>query len=47
MESGYFHAADKSEVTLGKMKKVTLNGKEILILNVNGNYYAVGNECTH
>jgi nitrite reductase/ring-hydroxylating ferredoxin subunit len=47
MESEYFRAADKSEITLGKMKKVTLYGKEILIVNVNGNYYAVGSECTH
>ena len=47
MESAYFRAADKSEITLGKMKKVTLHGKEILIVNVNGNYYAVGSECTH
>lgn len=47
MESGYFRAADKSEIALGKMKKVTMYGKEILIVNVNGNYYAVGSECTH
>jgi len=47
MESEYFRAADKSEIKVGKMKKVILDGKEILIANVNGNYYAVGNECTH
>ena len=47
MESGYVRAAGKSEIALGKMKKVTLEGKEILIANVNGNYYAVGSECTH
>lgn len=29
------------------MKKVTINAKEILIANVNGNYYAIGNQCTH
>lgn len=29
------------------MKKVTVNEKEILIANVNGNYYAIGNQCTH
>jgi nitrite reductase/ring-hydroxylating ferredoxin subunit len=29
------------------MKKVTWDGKEVLIANVNGNYYAVGSECTH
>src|SRR5665647_1957836 len=47
MKSEYFRAAGKSEIALGKMKKVTLDGKEILIANVNGNYYAVGSECTH
>jgi nitrite reductase/ring-hydroxylating ferredoxin subunit len=47
MKSEYFRAAGKSEIALGKMKKVTLEGKEILIANVNGNYYAVGSECTH
>ena len=48
MESEYFRAVVKSEIALGKMKKVTLYGKEIriVIVNVNGNY-AVGSECTH
>ena len=47
MESGYVRAAGKSEIALGKMKKVTLDGKEVLIANVNGYYYAVSSECTH
>ena len=47
MESGYVHAAGKSEIAVGKMKKVTLDGNEVLIANVNGNYYAVSSECTH
>jgi nitrite reductase/ring-hydroxylating ferredoxin subunit len=29
------------------MKKVTLEGITVLIANVNGNYFAVGSECTH
>jgi nitrite reductase/ring-hydroxylating ferredoxin subunit len=29
------------------MKIGTLYEKEILIVKVNGNYYAVGSECTH
>lgn len=40
-------AAEKSEIPVGKMKMITLNGKEILIANVDGNYYAIGNKCTH
>jgi nitrite reductase/ring-hydroxylating ferredoxin subunit len=47
MEPGYVHAAGKSEIEIGKMKKVTLGEVEVLIVNVNGSYYAVGSECTH
>ena len=39
--------AEKSDISLGMMKKITLNGKEILIANVEGNYHAIGNTCTH
>ena len=47
MESGYIRVAGKTEVPVGKMKAVKLQGKEILIANVNGNYYAIGNRCSH
>jgi nitrite reductase/ring-hydroxylating ferredoxin subunit len=47
VESGYVRAAGKSEIAFGKMKKVTLDGKEVLVANVKGYYYAVGSECTH
>ncbi len=47
MESEYVRAAGKSEIAVGKMKKVTLDGNAVLIANVNGKYYAVGSECTH
>jgi len=47
MKSEYFRVADKSEIAMGKMKKVVVQGKEILIINVKGEYYAVSNECTH
>ncbi len=39
--------AETDEVPPGKMKKVTLNGTEILIVNVEGKYHAMGNKCTH
>jgi 3-phenylpropionate/trans-cinnamate dioxygenase ferredoxin subunit len=29
------------------MKMVKLEDKEVLIANVNGNYYAIANRCTH
>jgi len=39
--------AEKSEIPIGKMKKFVTLGKEILIANVNGNFYAISNKCTH
>jgi len=29
------------------MKKISVQGKEILIVNVNGSFYAIENACTH
>jgi nitrite reductase/ring-hydroxylating ferredoxin subunit len=29
------------------MKKISVQGKEILIANVNGSFYTIGNACTH
>jgi nitrite reductase/ring-hydroxylating ferredoxin subunit len=43
----FVRALETSEVTVGKMKAVKLEGKEILIANVEGKYYAMGNRCTH
>ena len=31
----------------GKMIGVEAEGKEILIVNFEGNYFAIGNRCTH
>jgi 3-phenylpropionate/trans-cinnamate dioxygenase ferredoxin subunit len=39
--------AEKSEIPIGKMKKFESQGKEILIANVNGSFYAIDNLCTH
>jgi nitrite reductase/ring-hydroxylating ferredoxin subunit len=47
VESGYVRVADESEIGMGKMKKFTLGEVTVLIANVNGNYYAVDNMCTH
>jgi 3-phenylpropionate/trans-cinnamate dioxygenase ferredoxin component len=32
---------------LGSLKNITAGGKEILIANVKGNYYAINNVCNH
>jgi 3-phenylpropionate/trans-cinnamate dioxygenase ferredoxin subunit len=47
MELDYVRVADKSEIPIGKTKKVVVQGKEILLANVNGSFYAIGNVCTH
>ncbi|MCP8304192.1 MAG: non-heme iron oxygenase ferredoxin subunit [archaeon] len=43
----FVKVAETSEIPMGKMKKVKLEEKEILIANVDGNYYAIENRCTH
>ena len=47
VEPGYVRVADKLDVGMGKMKRVVLDDREILVANVNGTYYAVDNICTH
>ena len=32
---------------LGSLKNITVGGKEILVANVKGNYYAINNVCNH
>ncbi len=44
---GFVKVAETSEIPIGNLKMVKLEGKEILITNANGNYYAIGNRCTH
>lgn len=39
--------AETSEIPLGQMKVFKSAEKQVLIANVNGVYYAIGNVCTH
>ncbi|MGD6806955.1 MAG: Rieske (2Fe-2S) protein [Candidatus Bathyarchaeia archaeon] len=39
--------AQTQEIQAGQMKAVKLGNKEVLIANINGAYYAIGNTCTH
>ena len=36
-----------SEIPPGKMQKIAADGKEILVINVDGNFYAIDDTCTH
>ena len=46
-ESGFEKVAETGELSPGQMKSVTLGQEEVLLANVDGNFYAVSNECTH
>ena len=47
METNYAKVATKSEIPVGKMKHIEVNGKEILIANVEGKFYAISDRCGH
>jgi len=36
-----------SDIPPGKMVKVSVDGKEILVVNADGNFYAMDDTCTH
>ena len=44
---GRIIACRSSELEPGQMKKVSVDSKEILVVNVNGNYFACDDTCTH
>ena len=44
---GKIIACKTSELQPGDMKKVTVDGREIIIVNVDGNYFACNDTCTH
>jgi nitrite reductase/ring-hydroxylating ferredoxin subunit len=35
------------QIPLGTMKSFSIKGKAVLVANIEGNYYAMGSECTH
>lgn len=43
----FIKVAETSDVAPGQIKAVKVGEKEILIANVGGAYYAIGNRCTH
>jgi nitrite reductase/ring-hydroxylating ferredoxin subunit len=36
-----------SDISAGKMQKVTVDGRDILVANIDGNFYACDDTCTH
>jgi nitrite reductase/ring-hydroxylating ferredoxin subunit len=43
----FVKAASTGEITPGQAKLVVLKGKEIALFNVDGEFYALDNLCTH
>jgi 3-phenylpropionate/trans-cinnamate dioxygenase ferredoxin subunit len=43
----YVKAANTSEIENGSKKKVNVQGQEIILAKVGGNYYAIDNRCPH
>jgi nitrite reductase/ring-hydroxylating ferredoxin subunit len=44
---GRIIAGRTSEITPGKMIKVSIDGRDILVANINGKYCAIDDSCTH
>ena len=43
----YYAVALTTDLRPGTMKAVTADGKQILLANVNGNYFAIQQKCPH
>ena len=39
--------AKASEIAPGEMKLIDLGGQEVVVANVDGDFFAFGNKCTH
>ena len=44
---GKILAGKVSEISPGKMIKISVNGQEIMIANINGEFCAIDDTCTH
>jgi 3-phenylpropionate/trans-cinnamate dioxygenase ferredoxin subunit len=43
----FVKVADAAELVLGQMKGVSVDGRTILLANVQSRFYAIENRCTH
>lgn len=46
-QPAFVEVAKLDEVPTGKMKHIELNGKEIMIVNLDGKFYALNDRCSH
>ena len=47
MKMEFVSVIDKAELPTNKMVIVVVDGKKVLLANVDGSYYAIANKCTH
>lgn len=43
----FVEVMDVSELPAGQKARVVIEGREILLVNLDGSYYAVANKCSH
>lgn len=46
-DSRFVKVAETGELASGQMKSVMLGREELLLANVDGNFYVIGGRCTH
>jgi 3-phenylpropionate/trans-cinnamate dioxygenase ferredoxin component len=47
LSEDFVKVAESNEIPPSSMKAVDVNGEKVCIININGNYYVIGNVCTH
>ncbi len=47
LSEDFVKVADTNEMVSSQMKEVELDGQKIIIVNIEGKYYAIGSICTH
>lgn len=47
MSADFVKVAETKDIKPSTMKAIDLAGERVCIVNVEGNYYAIGNGCTH
>ena len=47
MSENFVKVAETKEIAPSSMKAVEVEGEKVCIINTEGNYYAIGNICTH
>jgi nitrite reductase/ring-hydroxylating ferredoxin subunit len=46
-DDNFVEVAKVDEIPVGKMKHIEVDGKEIVIANANGKFYALNDRCAH